>query len=498
MTKNDDYSAATGAAASANDDETTAAIAASATSTLPPPSSITIVVVGQNKPRLVKIMSLVKELEDTNNAISSLSSLPPSSSSSSLPPLLSHSYVPCLAALDSYENQQGKTVSYLSHLVAMTTTTKNDALGKKDDNNNDSAAAAVATTTTTSPMTKYLDDDHFRQSLRLVVLVGYEWRQDDEDDDMRHIRSYFAAANLLTKEDDTTRTVAFQCVQPNNIVRGGSGNDVVFSFASLQEEMQYFKDLSDEEKALQCSKQELGPWRMARFVVNSAQEMLQKERQYQEVLKVVKDDDDLQRNESAFQGSKNDRSENETCDMTTTTVAAAAAVVPAAVSQVTPPPQNPTLRIDPTRTIFACRICRTPLLDESHLADGHEQNLHSFHSSKQQQQPRSGISNSSSSSSACQSLFCDETVLQFLTDTADGGGGEVEGRLRCYRCAAKLGHWNWSGAQCSCGTWVVPAIQIPISKVDAIVPRGGNNGDSTTTVAPTGTTTTVVMPRIFS
>ncbi|KAJ3340494.1 hypothetical protein HDU93_006962 [Gonapodya sp. JEL0774] len=46
--------------------------------------------------------------------------------------------------------------------------------------------------------------------------------------------------------------------------------------------------------------------------------------------------------------------------------------------------------------------------------------------------------------------------------------GDQDGRIDCPnpRCAAKLGHWTWSGAQCSCGTWVTPGFAVQKAKVD--------------------------------
>jgi hypothetical protein len=31
----------------------------------------------------------------------------------------------------------------------------------------------------------------------------------------------------------------------------------------------------------------------------------------------------------------------------------------------------------------------------------------------------------------------------------------------------QIGSWNWAGSQCSCGQWVAPAMQFPMSKVMA-------------------------------
>ncbi len=44
----------------------------------------------------------------------------------------------------------------------------------------------------------------------------------------------------------------------------------------------------------------------------------------------------------------------------------------------------------------------------------------------------------------------------------------MEGKLCCpnARCQTRLGGFNWSGSQCSCGSWVVPAVQVVASRVD--------------------------------
>jgi hypothetical protein len=141
------------------------------------------------------------------------------------------------------------------------------------------------------------------------------------------------------------------------------------------------------------------------------------------------------------------------------------------------PKRKPTLMIDTSLPIFACRICRTPLLDQSHLAEGHVQNLHSFRRSV------AGANPKALQRHPCQSLFCDESVLQWLSSSSSSASSSyttlvLEGRLSCFKCSNKLGHWKWTGSQCSCGTWVVPAIQIPLSKVDIILPKTKNDNDS--------------------
>lgn len=46
----------------------------------------------------------------------------------------------------------------------------------------------------------------------------------------------------------------------------------------------------------------------------------------------------------------------------------------------------------------------------------------------------------------------------------------VSGKIVCHGCAQRLGNFDWSGMQCSCGRWITPCFQIPKNRVDA---RGG-------------------------
>ncbi|XP_030968307.1 probable inactive dual specificity protein phosphatase-like At4g18593 [Quercus lobata] len=44
--------------------------------------------------------------------------------------------------------------------------------------------------------------------------------------------------------------------------------------------------------------------------------------------------------------------------------------------------------------------------------------------------------------------------------------GNVQERLLCMGCNARLGYFNWAGMQCSCGAWVNPAFQLHKSRLD--------------------------------
>lgn len=79
---------------------------------------------------------------------------------------------------------------------------------------------------------------------------------------------------------------------------------------------------------------------------------------------------------------------------------------------------------------------------------------------------------------ACTSLFLNR--MEWM-----GEMGANQGKLHCPKCNAKIGSkpnnravllWSlmkcllafcWAGAQCSCGEWVTPALQVVASKVDA-------------------------------
>ncbi|KAK9812886.1 hypothetical protein WJX72_005260 [[Myrmecia] bisecta] len=51
-------------------------------------------------------------------------------------------------------------------------------------------------------------------------------------------------------------------------------------------------------------------------------------------------------------------------------------------------------------------------------------------------------------------------------------GGEVQGKLHCPGCGARLGSFNWAGTQSNMGAWVTPAFQLHLSRLDAL-PHAG-------------------------
>jgi hypothetical protein len=64
-------------------------------------------------------------------------------------------------------------------------------------------------------------------------------------------------------------------------------------------------------------------------------------------------------------------------------------------------------------------------------------------------------------SARCTSHFLAEAV-QWMAEASK----DVEGKLNCPGCGARLGTLAWAGSQCSCGTWVNPAIQVQKKQVE--------------------------------
>lgn len=61
----------------------------------------------------------------------------------------------------------------------------------------------------------------------------------------------------------------------------------------------------------------------------------------------------------------------------------------------------------------------------------------------------------------CSSVFVEP--LKWMRTVEEGA---MEGKLLCAHCEARLGYFNWSGIQCSCGSWITPAFQLHKSRVD--------------------------------
>ena len=192
-------------------------------------------------------------------------------------------------------------------------------------------------------------------------------------------------------------------------------------YSSMKEELDVYKQLSSDEKLKATKQRTMGPAKMAKFVSDFAVRLIdEKIEEHRQQNEVPVEPEEPQTTESA------------------------------------------TLReVDSTKDRFACRMCRFVLFGEDDFQDPpHVPSQHKFGHRK-----HGGSGGNMGDGSPCQSHFLQEG-FDWMGDM-----GEAEGKFGCPKCSAKLGTWHWSGAQCSCGTWVIPAIQIPKSRVDLISPQ---------------------------
>jgi dual specificity phosphatase 12 len=193
-------------------------------------------------------------------------------------------------------------------------------------------------------------------------------------------------------------------------------------YTTMKEELAAYRQLSPDEKEKATRLRSLGPGKMADFAVQFARQIVRE------------------------------------------TLEGPAVEQQPAVQQEQPVEQEPFVQVvaprpllDPDKRRYSCRKCRTILFGEDDLQDPpHVPSKHQF----SYQRRRDGTT------AECQSIFL-QGGLDWMGDDLSS---VEEGKFNCHRCNAKLGVWHWSGAQCSCGTWVVPAVQIPRTRVDVVEP----------------------------
>ena len=233
----------------------------------------------------------------------------------------------------------------------------------------------------------------------------------EAEQDILQIKSFI---NALSAPLSIPERPTIHMIQPND------------GFSSMNEENLFYKKLSLEDKANTIH---VGPTKMANFVFSIANDMISC------LLSEGKHGDEFIRDA----GDENESDVSEEQKVLTYT----------------------SMKYEQSITRYSCKLCRTILFTENDLEDPpHVKNKHNFTHRKGQ----------SSTTTHCQSLFLSQE-LNWMGDI----GCSNEGKLFCPKCEGKIGLWNWSGTQCSCGTWVVPAIQIPLGRVDPILPMNESN-----------------------
>ncbi|KAJ1734411.1 tyrosine protein phosphatase yvh1 [Coemansia biformis] len=113
--------------------------------------------------------------------------------------------------------------------------------------------------------------------------------------------------------------------------------------------------------------------------------------------------------------------------------------------------------------VVRCRKCRGPLVDEANIIDHRAGAGQAEFSYKKRDGGGTSTPHAFPQNHACSSLFVEP--MEWMEGIADG---VVESQIHCPKCKAKLGSYNWAGAQCSCGKWITPSFQIHRSKVDEV------------------------------
>ncbi|XP_008794227.2 dual specificity protein phosphatase 12-like [Phoenix dactylifera] len=115
-------------------------------------------------------------------------------------------------------------------------------------------------------------------------------------------------------------------------------------------------------------------------------------------------------------------------------------------------------KVDQPRIAYRCKkCCRVVALQDNVVSHVPGESETCF----EWQKRRSGNMFDRFRETECSSLFVEP--LKWMISVEEGA---LEGKLSCIQCDARLGYFNWSGIQCSCGSWITPAFQIHKSKVD--------------------------------
>ena len=210
---------------------------------------------------------------------------------------------------------------------------------------------------------------------------------------------------------DKGRSILVQCVSPNS------------EYASMKEENEAYRALDAHAKEEATQLKVIGPGKMANFAMGLAKT----------VVDLACSEKDGQLRIHA------DRHEDDP-----------SSIVPQTAVPSEQEKQEPH-EINPTKVRYACRKCRMVLFGQDDLED-HVPSRHTF------------ARRHATGTARCESLFL-TMGLDWMGDIS-----AIEGKISCPKCDTKVGNWNWSGSQCSCGTWVTPAMQIPSSKVDEVAP----------------------------
>ena len=101
--------------------------------------------------------------------------------------------------------------------------------------------------------------------------------------------------------------------------------------------------------------------------------------------------------------------------------------------------------------LYRCPQCRVALFRSTDIIPHEATKMRDFANKRRQ---------FADASCPCSSYFIEKP--KWLDAT-----GRRSDTIYCPKCNYKIGHFSWVGSQCSCGEWVKPSFQIPMSRVDA-------------------------------
>ncbi|ORX78003.1 hypothetical protein BCR32DRAFT_295257 [Anaeromyces robustus] len=115
-------------------------------------------------------------------------------------------------------------------------------------------------------------------------------------------------------------------------------------------------------------------------------------------------------------------------------------------------------KIEDKKIQLLCRKCRHVLVSGDNILFHEPGNGQSSFSWRKRDQSL----NKNGNVNTCNVYFIEQqSWIEGLDNESD-----VSGKINCPKCKSKLGSYNWSGMQCSCGKWYSPAFSIIKKSVD--------------------------------
>lgn len=124
--------------------------------------------------------------------------------------------------------------------------------------------------------------------------------------------------------------------------------------------------------------------------------------------------------------------------------------------------------------IFKCGKCRKTLFNDKQLILFHDNLAKDKYSNKRRKNNAVKTTECTSYFLSIERLMADDenennSNKDTFEETMENKNMKLEsGAIKCKKCSYKLGEFFPKGTQCSCGSWVVPAVQIVKSKVDKV------------------------------